>query len=88
MEPKVCQFSRKNLRGDFWKKRLNFSLQQRYYNEKFRSFSRNLREDFYFKIGLISAKVYTKNTPNVEVCNFNPATPKTQSIKVVIVIRY
>ena len=36
-------------------------------------FSRNLREDFFLKIGVLSAKVYTKMVPNIEVCNFIPA---------------
>ena len=35
-------------------------------------FPRNLREDFFLKIGILSAKVYTKNVPNLEVCNFIP----------------
>ena len=30
-------------------------------------FPRNLREDFFLKIGILSPKVYIKNIPNVEV---------------------
>ena len=30
-------------------------------------FPRNLREDFFLKIGILSPKVYTKNVPNIEV---------------------
>ena len=32
-------------------------------------FSRNLRGDFFFKIGILSVKVYTKKVPNKEECN-------------------
>ena len=28
---------------------------------------RNIREDFFLKIGILSVKVYTKNVPNIEV---------------------
>ena len=28
-------------------------------------FSRNLHEDFFLKIGMLSAKVHTKNAPNI-----------------------
>ena len=35
-------------------------------------FPRNLREDFFLKIGIHNAKVY-KNVPNIEVCDFCPA---------------
>ena len=31
-------------------------------------FSRDLRKDFFLKIGMLSAKVYTKTVPNIEVC--------------------
>ena len=52
-------------------------------------FSRNLREDFFLKIGIHwRAKVYTKNVPNIEECDFIPAPLRTQSIKQVIVVIY
>ena len=51
-------------------------------------FPRNLREDFFLKIGILSAKVYTKNVPNIEVYDLILAPPTTQSIKVVIVVAY
>ena len=56
--------------------------------KSFGIFSRNLYEDFFLKIGIISVKVYTKNVPNIEVCDLIPAPPTTQSIKVVIVVAY
>ena len=31
---------------------------------------RNLRGDFFLKIGILSVKVYTKKVPNIEECNF------------------
>ena len=44
---------------------------------------------FFLKIRiLISGKVYTKKVPNIEVCDFTPAPPTTQSIKEVIVVAY
>ena len=33
-------------------------------------FSRNLRGDFFLKIGILSVKVYTKKVSNIEECNF------------------
>ena len=51
-------------------------------------FPRNLREDFFLKIGILSPKVYTKNVPNIEVCNFILAPLRTLSIKQVIVVLY
>ena len=32
--------------------------------------SRNLRGNFFLKIGILSVKVYTKKVPNIEECNF------------------
>ena len=51
-------------------------------------FPRNLREDFFLKIGILSPKVYTKNVPNIEVCNFILAPLRTQSIKQGIEVLY
>ena len=51
-------------------------------------FSRNLGKDFFLKIGLLSVKVYTKKVPNIEVCNFIPASLGNLSTKQVIVILY
>ena len=50
--------------------------------------SRNLREDIFLKIGMLSVKVYTNNVPNIGVCDFTPAPPTNQSIKEVIVVAY
>ena len=33
-------------------------------------FPRNLPEDIFLKIGILSHKLYTKNFPNTEVCDF------------------
>ena len=49
---------------------------------------RNIREDFFLKIGILCAKVYTKKVPNIEVCNFINAPLRTLSIKQVIVVPY
>ena len=43
---------------------------------------------FFLKIGIHSAKVYSKNVPNIEVCDFIPAPLRTLSIKQVIVVLY
>ena len=40
------------------------------------------------KIGIFSAKEYTKNVPNIEVCNFIPVPLRALSIKQVIVVLY
>ena len=39
-------------------------------------FPRNLRKDFFLKIGILRAKVYTKKVPNIELRNFIPASDK------------
>ena len=44
--------------------------------------------DFFLKIGILSAKVYTKNVPNIGVCNLTTAPPRTLSVKQVIVLLY
>ena len=51
-------------------------------------FPRNLREDFFLKIGILSPKVYAKNVPNIEVCNFILAPLRSLPIKQVIVVLY
>ena len=43
---------------------------------------------FFLKIGILSPKVYAKNVPNIEVCNFILAPLRTLSIKLVIVVLY
>ena len=58
------------------------------FNEILGIFSKNLREDFFLKIGILSVKVYTKKALNIEACDFTPAPTTTQSIKVVIVVAY
>ena len=47
-----------------------------------------LHKDFFLKIGILSPKVYTKNVPNIDVCNFILAPLRTLSIKQVIVVLY
>ena len=47
---------------------------------------KNIRVDFFLKIGIHSAKVYTKHLPNKEVYNFIPAPLRTLTIKQVIVV--
>ena len=51
-------------------------------------FSRNLREDFFLKIGIHSAKVGTKKAPNIGECNFIPAPLRSLATKQVIVVLY
>ena len=57
-------------------------------NQNLELFPRNLSKNFFLKIGIHSAKVYIKNFPNIEVCDFYPAPPRTLSIKKVIVVLY
>ena len=49
---------------------------------------RNICEDFFLKIGILCAKVYTKKVPNIEVCNFINAPLRLLSIKQVIEVLY
>ena len=44
--------------------------------------------NLFLKIGILSPKVYTKNVPNIEVCNFILAPLRTLPIKQVIVVLY
>ena len=41
--------------------------------ENLELFPRNLCEDFFLKISVNSAKVYTEKVPSIEECNFIPA---------------
>ena len=51
-------------------------------------FPRNLRRYFFLKIGILSPKVYTKNVPNLEACNFIPVPLRPMGIKQVIEVLY
>ena len=51
-------------------------------------FPRNLREDFFLKIGILSPKVYIKNIPNVEVWNFILVLLRAQPFKQAIEVLY
>ena len=51
-------------------------------------FPRNLCEDFFLKIGILSPKVYTKNVPNVQVWNFILVPLRTMLFKQVIEVLY
>ena len=51
-------------------------------------FPRRFREDFFLKISIQSAKVYTKNVPNIKACDFIPAPSRTSSMQQVIVVLY
>ena len=53
--------------------------------QSWKLFPRNLREDFFLKIGILSPKVYTKKVPNIEECNFIPALLRSLATKQVIV---
>ena len=44
-------------------------------------FSRNLREDFFLKIGILSPKVYSKNVPNIEARNLILVVLRPQPFK-------
>ena len=56
--------------------------------ESLELFPRNIRKDFFLKIGILRAKVYTKNDPNIDECNFIPASLRNLSIKQAIVVLY
>ena len=43
-------------------------------------FPRRFREDFFLKIGIHRAKVYTKKVPNIEVCDFILGSSRTSPI--------
>ena len=51
-------------------------------------FFRNLRKDFFLKIGILSIKMYTKNVPNIEECNFIHTSLRVLSTKQAIVVLY
>ena len=51
-------------------------------------FPRRFRRDFFLKIGIHRAKVYTKRVPNIEVCDFIPGSSRTSPIQQVIVVLY
>ena len=51
-------------------------------------FPRNLGEDIFLKISILSPKVSTKNAPNLEVCDFIPGSSSTSPIQQVIVVLY
>ena len=52
------------------------------------NFFPEISEDFFLKMGILSPKVYTKNVPNIEVCNFILVPLRTQSIKQGIEVLY
>ena len=56
--------------------------------ESLELFPRNLREDLFLKIGILRAKVYPKNVPNIEECNFIPGPLRGLTIKQVIEVLY
>merc|ERR1712015_149474 len=51
---------------------------------------RNICKDFFLKIGILCAKVYTKKVPNIEVCNFinAPLRLLSMNMKQVIEVLY
>ena len=51
-------------------------------------FSRNLRGDFFLKIGILSVKVYTKKVPNIEEYNFIRVLLRLMNTKQVIEVLY
>ena len=51
-------------------------------------FPRRFRRDFFLKIGIHRAKVYTKKVPNIEVCDFIPGSSRTSPIQQVIEVLY
>ena len=51
-------------------------------------FSRNLRGDFFLKIGILSVKVYTKKVPNIEECNFIHVSLRLLTTEQVIEVLY
>ena len=51
-------------------------------------FSRNLRGDFFLKIGILSVKVYTKKVPNIEEYNFIQVPLTLMTTRQVIEVLY
>ena len=82
---KYADFQEKNLRGDFWENVPNFGyyIKNHFYviPKVWNFFPEISAKIFFLKIGILSPKVYTKNVPNIEVCNFILAPLRTQSIK-------
>ena len=73
---------KKNLCGDFWEKVPNFTSLHCNNVTTMKSlelFPRNHREDFFLKIDILSPKVYTKNVPNIKVCDFIPGPSSVHS---------
>ena len=50
--------------------------------------SRNLRRDFFLKIGILSAKVYTKKVPNFEIVWPTPGTLRSLTVKGVYLVSH
>ena len=78
-------FKKKSLRiflGECFKLCIVVTLRQ--YKVHMELSPRNIHEDFFLKIGILSAKVYAKNVPNIEICNFIPSPLRTLSIKQVV----
>ena len=82
-------FNKKSLQGFLEKSSKHFIVHSKVTTMKnLDIFSRNLREDFFLKIGILSPKVYTKNFPNLEACNFIPVPLRPMGIKQVIEVLY
>ena len=54
----------------------------------FETFPQKSPRKNFLKIGIHRAKVYTKNAPNIEECDFIPVPLRTLSIKQVLVVLY
>ena len=63
-----ADFQEKIIADISWKKFQTFHCSNVTTMENLELFPRNLREDFFLKIGIHSAKVYTKKVPNIEEC--------------------
>ena len=51
-------------------------------------FTRNLRKDFFLKIGILSPKVYTKKVPNFEIVWPTPGTLRRLTVKGVYLVSH
>ena len=71
-----------------WKKLQTFHGSNVLLPWKVWNFFPDVSGNIFLKIGILKAKIYIKNVPNREVCDFIPAPSRTSSIKQVIVVLY
>ena len=75
-----ADFQEKIFAGIFGKKFQTFHCSNVTTMKILELFLRRFRRDFFLKIGIHRAKVYTKKVPNIQVCDFIPGLPRTSPI--------